>query len=31
VLGVILALIVVLFPRGLVGIGQSLWAKVRRA
>jgi branched-chain amino acid transport system permease protein len=30
-LGVILVLIVVLFPRGLVGIGQALWAKVRRA
>jgi branched-chain amino acid transport system permease protein len=29
-LGAILVLIVVLFPRGLVGIGQSLWAKVRR-
>ena len=29
-LGVILATIVVLFPRGLVGIGQALWAKVRR-
>ena len=29
-LGVILAAIVVLFPRGLVGIGQALWAKVRR-
>lgn len=28
-LGVILAAIVVLFPRGLVGIGQALWAKVR--
>ena len=31
VLGVILVLMVVLFPRGLVGIGQALWAKVRRA
>ena len=30
-LGVILILIVVLFPRGLVGIGQSLWSKARRA
>ena len=30
-LGAILALIVVLFPRGLVGLGQSLWTKVRRA
>jgi branched-chain amino acid transport system permease protein len=30
-LGAILVLIVVLFPRGLVGIGQALWAKVRRA
>jgi len=30
-LGVILVAIVVLFPRGLVGIGQSLWAKLRRA
>ena len=29
-LGVILAAIVVLFPHGLVGIGQALWAKVRR-
>ncbi len=29
-LGAILVLIVVLFPRGLVGLGQSLWAKVRR-
>lgn len=29
-LGLILILIVVLFPRGLVGIGQSLWAKFRR-
>jgi branched-chain amino acid transport system permease protein len=28
-LGVILIAIVVLFPRGLVGIGQTLWAKVR--
>jgi branched-chain amino acid transport system permease protein len=28
-LGVILVLIVVLFPRGLVGIGQTLWAKAR--
>jgi branched-chain amino acid transport system permease protein len=30
-LGVILALIVVLFPRGLVGIGAQLWQRVRRA
>jgi branched-chain amino acid transport system permease protein len=29
-LGVILVLIVVLFPRGLVGVGQVLWSKVRR-
>ncbi len=29
-LGAILVVIVVVFPRGLVGIGQSLWAKVRR-
>ena len=29
-LGAILVAIVVLFPRGLVGIGQTLWAKVRR-
>ena len=29
-LGAILVGIVVLFPRGLVGIGQSLWAKVKR-
>lgn len=29
-LGAILVAIVVLFPRGLVGIGQSLWAKVKR-
>ena len=29
-LGVILVLIVVLFPRGLVGVGQDLWTKVRR-
>ena len=29
-LGAILVLIVVLFPRGLVGLGQSLWAKARR-
>ena len=28
-LGVILATIVVLFPRGLVGLGQSIWAKLR--
>ena len=30
-LGVILVLIVVLFPRGLVGVAQDLWKKVRRA
>jgi branched-chain amino acid transport system permease protein len=29
-LGVILVLIVVLFPRGLVGVGQALWARVRK-
>ena len=29
-LGIILVLIVVLFPRGLVGVGQDLWLKVRR-
>ena len=29
-LGAILVVIVVVFPRGLVGIGQSLWAKMRR-
>ncbi len=29
-LGAILVLIVVLFPRGLVGLGQTLWTKVRR-
>jgi len=29
-LGAILVLMVVLFPRGLVGIGQALWARVRR-
>jgi branched-chain amino acid transport system permease protein len=29
-LGAILVLIVVLFPRGLVGLGQTLWARVRR-
>ena len=28
-LGVILALIVVLFPRGLVGVGQTLWARLK--
>jgi branched-chain amino acid transport system permease protein len=28
-LGAILVLIVVLFPRGLVGVGQSIWSKVR--
>ncbi len=30
-LGVILVVIVVVFPRGLVGIGQTLWAKLRRS
>ena len=30
-LGVILVLIVVLFPRGLVGVAQDVWRKVRRA
>ena len=30
-LGTILVAIVVLFPRGLVGLGQTLWAKVRRS
>ncbi len=29
-LGVTLVLIVVLFPRGLVGLGQQVWSKVRR-
>ena len=29
-LGVILVLIVVLFPRGLMGIGTDLWSKLRR-
>ena len=29
-LGAILVAIVVLFPRGLVGIGQALWARLRR-
>ena len=29
-LGAILALIVVLFPQGLVGVGRTLWDKVRR-
>ncbi len=29
-LGVILVVIVVVFPRGLVGLGQTLWAKLRR-
>ncbi len=29
-LGLILALIVVLFPRGLVGVGMDLWSKLRR-
>ena len=29
-LGAILVLIVVLFPRGLVGVGQDAWNKVRR-
>ena len=30
-LGAILVAIVVLFPRGLVGVGQTLWAKLRRS
>ena len=30
-LGAILVAIVVLFPRGLVGIGQTLWARLRRS
>ena len=30
-LGAILAVIVVVFPRGLVGIGQALWAKMRKS
>ena len=30
-LGAILVAIVVLFPRGLVGIGQALWARLRRS
>lgn len=30
-LGAILLAIVVLFPRGLVGIGQTLWARLRRS
>ena len=29
-LGLILALIVVLFPRGLVGVGMDLWSRLRR-
>ena len=29
-LGVVLVLIVVLFPRGLMGLGQDLWKKARR-
>jgi branched-chain amino acid transport system permease protein len=29
-LGVILVLIVVLFPRGLAGLGQDLWARVKK-
>ena len=29
-LGVTLALIVVLFPRGLMGVGMDLWSKLRR-
>lgn len=31
VMGVILVLIVVLFPRGLVGVAQDAWAKARRS
>ena len=30
-LGVTLVVIVVVFPRGLVGLGQTLWAKLRRS
>jgi branched-chain amino acid transport system permease protein len=30
-LGVILLLIVVLFPRGIAGLGQDLWARVKKA
>jgi branched-chain amino acid transport system permease protein len=30
-LGVVLVLIVVLFPRGLIGLAQTIWSKVRRA
>ena len=30
-LGAILVVIVVAFPRGLVGLGQTLWAKLRRS
>ena len=30
-LGAILVVIVVVFPRGLVGLGQTLWAKLRRS
>jgi ABC-type branched-chain amino acid transport system, permease component len=29
VLGLVLVIMVVLFPRGLVGVGQQVWAKVR--
>ncbi|MEO7742622.1 MAG: branched-chain amino acid ABC transporter permease [Usitatibacter sp.] len=29
-MGLVLVLIVVLFPRGLVGLGQDLWIRVRR-
>jgi branched-chain amino acid transport system permease protein len=29
-LGAILVLIVVLFPRGLMGVGQAVWSRVRR-
>jgi branched-chain amino acid transport system permease protein len=31
VMGAILVLIVVLFPRGLIGVAQDAWARVRRA
>jgi branched-chain amino acid transport system permease protein len=31
VLGVILVLIVVLFPRGLIGVAQDAWARARRS
>ena len=31
VMGVILVLIVVLFPRGLVGVAQTAWARIKRS